>query len=418
MKTVIISTGDLTGGAARAAYSQGVGLRRIGEDVTMCVQRKSGSDEWVTQQSGKLNKVLNLVRPLSEKFPLRCYPQNQRAQWSLNWLPNPGLTPLVGSLKPDIINLHWVGGGFLPLNQLKNLSAPIVWSMHDMWAFTGGCHYDNFCGRFTGACGACPQLNEKEKDLSRKVYQKKKQFWSGLPITFVAASHWMAGEIKRSSLFHNSRIDIIPNGIDLQLFKPIIKAQARDILGLPLDGRYLLFGAMGIGSIAGTSDSRKGFQYLIPALDRLAASGDYNDLRLIIYGCSEPKEPLDLGFPIHFMGRVHDDTSLVLINSAADVTLVPSVQETFGLVAIESMACGTPVVAFGATGLLDIIDHKVNGYLAAPYEEEDFARGISWLLENNQRREEVAAVAREKCVKNYEITQIARKYKDLYNDIR
>jgi glycosyltransferase involved in cell wall biosynthesis len=324
---------------------------------------------------------------------------------------------MVDSFKPDIVNLHWVGGGFMPLNYLKNFSTPIVWSMHDMWALTGGCHYDNFCGRYTDSCGRCPQLSQKDKDLSHKIFHKKKKLWNGLPLTFVAASRWMAGEIKRSSLFNTSQVKIIPNGLDLQLYKPINKTQARNILGLPVDARYLLFGAMGIGSIAGTGDPRKGFQHLIPALKRMADSCNYDDLRIIIYGCSEPEEPIDLGFPIHFMGRIQDDVSLVLINSSADVTLVPSVQETFGLVAIESMACGTPVVAFGATGLLDIIEHKINGYLANAYEEKDFAKGISWLLDDDKRREKIASAAREKCEKEYEISNVAKKYRDLYSEL-
>ena len=417
MKTVIISTSDMTGGAARAAYSQASGLRHLGEDVTMCVQRKFGTDEWVLQQSGKINKILNLFRPFSESIPLKRYPQNNRGQWSLNWMPNPGLANRTNSLKPDIIHLHWIGGGFFPINQLQNLSSPIVWSMHDMWAFTGGCHYDNFCGRFTAACGSCPQLDGKEKDLSQKIFKKKKKLWDNVPITFVAASQWMATEIKRSNLFSESRVEVIPNGIDLQIFKPINKTTAREILGLPTNGNYLLFGAMGIGSISGTGDTRKGFQYLVPALKRLAASGNYHNLNLIIYGSSAPKETLDLGFPIHFIGRVHDETTLVLINSAADVTLVPSVQETFGLVATESMACGTPVVAFGATGLLDIIDHQINGYLAAPYDEKDFAYGITWLLDDDQRRQAVASAARQKCLKEYELKSIAKKFVNLYEEI-
>lgn len=412
MKTLFLSTSDIVGGAARATYWLARGLREIGQDVSMCVQQKSGDYSWAWMPAkSKIGKNVDLLRPSLDPLPLRIYPDRKRSQWSLNLLPNPKLISAISCLKPEIINLHWVGGGFLPISQFRNLTAPIVWSLYDMWAFSGGCHYDDFCGRFSGSCSSCPQLKSHSHDISHLIWSRKRRSWKGIPMTIVAPSTWLASEAKRSSLFHDLRVDVIPHGTDLSVFRPIDKPLAREILGLPKEGRLVLFGAMG-----GTGDVRKGYQYLEPALKRLAAMPGHEDLSLVIFGASEPAEVPRLGFPIYYLGRLHDDVSLAVLYSAADVTVTPSMQEAFGMTASESLACGTPVVAFGATGPLDVIDHKINGYLAAPYEMEDLANGISWVLDK-ARSKNLAFEARKKCETKFELNAVARQYVTLYEEL-
>lgn len=281
-----------------------------------------------------------------------------------------------------------------------------------MWPFTGGCHYDNFCDRFTGACGNCPQLNSKGRDISSLVLYNKMKSWSKLSMTIVAPSKWLAGEARRSRLFQDQRIEVIPHGTDLNVFKPIDKKLARNILGLPSDGYLVLFGAMG-----GTGDTRKGFQYLLPALKRLSAKTEHKDLRLMVFGANEPQQGIDLGFPVHYLGRLHDDISLAVLYAAADVTVTPSLQEAFGMTASESMACGTPVVAFGASGPLDVIDHKTNGYLADPYVMEDLANGISWILSDKERWQKLSVASRKKCEDYFELKAVAKQYSQLYKEL-
>ena len=161
----------------------------------------------------------------------------------------------------------------MPISQFRKLKVPIVWSLYDMWPFTGGCHYDSSCGRFIDLCGSCPQLGSHHKDISSLIIYKKREQWDGIPMTIISPSSWLASEAKRSRLFKNLRIEVIPHGTDLNLFKPIDKDYAKDILGLQKNRRYVLFGAMG-----GTSDPRKGYQYLEPALKRLAAMTGFEDL--------------------------------------------------------------------------------------------------------------------------------------------
>ncbi len=412
MKTLFISTSDIVGGAARATYWLAKGLRSIGQDLSMCVQQKSGDFPWVWKtKKNKFGAFSDLIRPELDTFPLRYYANRKRVQWSLNLLPNSKLTSAINALNPDIINLHWVGGGFLPISQFRHLNAPIVWSLYDMWSFTGGCHYDDSCGKFVDSCGSCPQLDSHLGDVSSYIHGKKAKHWQDIPMTIVAPSAWLAGEAKRSSLFRNLRVEVIPHGTDLNLFKPIDKDCAKEILGLQKNRRYVLFGAMG-----GTSDARKGYQYLEPALKRLAAMPGFEDLTLLVFGANEPPNPPKLGFPIHYVGRLHDDVSLAVLYSAADVTVTPSMQEAFGMTASESMACGTPVVAFGASGPLDVIDHQVNGYLATPYEVEDLANGISWVLDRS-RSKSLAFESRKKCESKFELSSVARQYANLYEEL-
>ncbi len=222
-----------------------------------------------------------------------------------------------------------------------------------MWAFTGGCHCSNNCDRFQQDCGNCPQLNRMgENDLSRSILRRKKEAWNGLDITIVTPSNWLAECAKESSLFKNWRIEIIYNGLDLNLFKPINKITACEIWNLPINKKLILFGAM-----SATSDYNKGFDLLYKGLKQLAVKWS-GKAELVVFGAGEPENTPDFGLPVHYLGRLHDDVSLALLYSAADVMVVPSRQEAFGQTASESLTCGTPVVSFGSTGLLDIVDNK------------------------------------------------------------
>jgi glycosyltransferase involved in cell wall biosynthesis len=412
LKIIFLSTSDIGGGAARATYWLAKGLQNNGQEVSMCVHRKYSDFPWVWKVARrKIENIFNLARPYFDAFPLFFYRKRKSVTWTVNLLPNSKLIDSVNKLNPDIINLHWIGEGFVSISQLSKFDKPIVWSLYDMWPFTGGCHYDASCGRYTEGCGSCPELQSGIKDLSSFVIGKKLKHWKNIPITVVAPSRWLAREAKKSILFRDKRVEVIPHGTNLDLFKPIDKCLAKDILGLDKDKRYVLF-----GSTAGIGDIRKGYQFLKPALIRLASKYGFDDVCLIIFGESEPIVKPNLGFPIQYIGRLSDDISLAVLYSAADVTVTPSMQEAFGMTASESMSCGTPVVAFAVSGPLDVIDHKLNGYLATPYDIEDFSDGIAWILEKD-RIQNLSLEARKKCENNFSLTDVARQYENLYNDL-
>ena len=412
MKVLHISTNDISGGAARAAYRLHTGLEDIGLESQMLVQEKYSNDKTVIAPKIRLFQGIAKAKLTIESLPLKLYPQKKNTPFFIQWLPD-RVIPKVAQINPDIINLHWISAGFMQIETFPKLKRPLVWTLHDMWGFTGGCHVTGECDRYKVSCGACPQLNSgKEWDLSRWVWQRKVKAWKNLNLTLVSPSHWLAQCAHSSSLFQNLRVEVIPHGLDTQKYRPINQHFAREALNLPQDKKLMLFGA-----IEATSDRNKGFHLLQPALQELSKSGWKDDLEVAIFGASQPDNPPDLGLKTHYLGHLHDDISLATVYSAADVMLVPSLQESFGQTASESLACGTPVVAFNSTGLKDIVDHQQNGYLAKPYEVEDFAKGITWVLENEQRLHKLSFYAREKAEQEFTLELQARRYLALFQEI-
>ncbi|MEA5597408.1 glycosyltransferase family 4 protein [Rivularia sp. UHCC 0363] len=412
MKILHLSTQDTNGGAARAAYRLHKGLQDIGQDSQMLVQEKSSSDKTVIAPKIRLFQGIAKTKLTFETLPLKLYKNRSKGTFFSQWLPD-RVVPQVAQTNPDIINLHWISGGFMQIESIAKLKQPLVWTLHDMWVFTGGCHVARDCQRYTQTCGACPQLNSsRERDLSRWVHNRKTKALGNLNLTLIAPSNWIAECARSSSLFKNSRVEVIPHGLNTQIYRPIKQNVAREILNLPQDKKLILFGA-----IEATSDKNKGFHLLQPTLQKLSQSGWSDNTEVIIFGASQPDNPPELGFKTHYLGHLYDDTSLAAVYSAADVMLVPSLQESFGQTASESLACGTPVVAFNATGLKDIVDHQQCGYLAKPYDVDDFAQGIIWVLENTQRHEKLSFYAREKAEREFTLELQAGRYLALYQEI-
>ncbi|WP_026735606.1 glycosyltransferase family 4 protein [Fischerella sp. PCC 9605] len=412
MKVLHISTSDTNGGAARATYRLHKGLRKIGVNSQMLVQEKSSDDKTVFAPEIRLFQGIARAKLTFEALPLKLYPQRAQTTFSLQWLPDT-IVSKVTQIAPDIINLHWISGGFMQIETITKLQRPLVWTLHDMWAFTGGCHCNGDCDRYQASCGGCPMLgSQKDRDLSRWIWQRKAKAWKNLNLTIVSPSSWLAKCASSSSLFQNLRIEVIPNGLDTQKYRPINQRIAREILNLPQDKHLILFGA-----IQATSDKRKGFHLLQAALKELSKAEWKDRLEIVIFGASQPEKPPDLAFNTHYLGHLYDDITLATAYSAADVMVVPSFQEAFGQTASESLACGTPVVAFNATGLKDIVDHQYNGYLAKPYEVDDLAKGIAWVIENQERHQKLSHHAREQAQQKFLIDTIARRYFNLFEDL-
>lgn len=408
MKILHLSTSDIDNGGARAAHRLHQGLRSLGCDSQMVVRAKFSTDSSVTAERSALTK---LSPPISG-LPLKLYTQQNAAMFSPQWFPDV-LASKVKDIQPEIINLHWICNGFLRIETLTKLKVPLVWTLHDMWPFTGGCDYTRDCENYKQSCGTCPQLSsDRSWDLSRWIWQRKAQSWKNTDLTLVATSSWMADCARSSSLFKDRRVEVIPLGLDTEKYKPINQQVARNLLNLPQDKQLVLFGA-----INATSDHRKGFQLLLPALQKISNCGWREQIDLIIFGSSKPDTPIDLGFKTHYLGHVRDDIMLALIYSAADVMVVPSIQEAFGQTASEALSCGTPVVAFNATGLKDIVDHQENGYLATPFEVEDLEKGIIWVLENKERHHKLKVHAREKSLREFASEVQARRYLFLYKEL-
>ena len=412
MKVVLLSNDDLQWGAGRAAFRIHQGLRRNKVDSRLLVQTKLSEDKTVIAPTTPLSKGLAKVRPTLDTLPLKFYPQFNQSVFSTQWLPDQILNQ-VNQVSPHIINLHNITVGYIQIETLKKFKQPLVWTLHDMWAFTGGCHYANECDRYQKNCGACPQLNsEKEGDLSRWVWQRKAKAWKDLNLTLVTPSDWLADLVKKSSLLQDFPVEVIANGLDTDRYKCVDKKVARSLLNLPQDKKIVLFGAS-----SSTSDKRKGFHLLLPALKKLFEINSELPIELVVFGASEPTELVDCPFKIHYLGTYKDDLSLSVVYSAADVMVVPSVYEVFGQTASEAMACETPVVAFATSGLKEIVDHQENGYLVQAFDINDLAHGIYWVLENSNRYQQLRDRARKKVEKEFNQIIQAQRYLDLFNKI-
>lgn len=408
MKSLLLSTSDIEGGAARAAYRLHQGLLAIGHDSQMLVRaRFSGQKSVLAEKS-----VLTKLGPQMNGWPLKLGSYQTKTLFSSQWFPD-AIAKNIAQLKPDIVNMHWVCNGFLKVETLPKLNKPLVWTLQDMWPFTGGCHYAETCDGYQDTCGKCPQLNsQKETDLSRKIWQRKQKAWQDINLTIVTPSHWMADCVRESSLFGHRRVEVIPFCLDVQKYRPVDKGFSRDLLGLPTDKLIILFGAL-----SATADLRKGFQLLQPALQQLSQAGWADRIEVAIFGADAPAEPVDLGFKAHYLGSFADDLSLSIAYSAADVMIVPSLYESFGQTASEGLACGTPVVAFNAAGQKDIVSHQETGYLVKPYEVDDLAHGMAWVLEDADRHHKLCEQARQAAVDRFALEIQARQYRSLFEEL-
>ena len=408
MKILIVNTYDILGGAARAAYRLYNALLAQGVDSQMLVQSKSSDDFSVIGSQTKFQKTLGKMRPTLDSIPVRRYPERTKTLFSPSWLPFAGLVDKINALNPDVVHLHWIAGGMLRIEDLAKINALIVWSLHDMWAFTGGCHYDEECEGYQKQCGACPVLaSDKDMDLSRKVWLRKQACFARLPnMTIIGLSKWLADCAESSSLFRNNPVVNLPNLIDTQTFAPFDQSEARQLFNLPAGKKLILFGAMGA-----TSDPRKGFKELAQALDHLLA-----DYELVVFGSSEPQIPQGFKQKAHYLGHLHDDVSLRVLYSAADVMVVPSLQENLSNAIMESIACGTPVVCFAIGGNADLIDHQHTGYLAQPFNTQDLANGINWVLQH-ENPQQLNQAARDKVLREFDSKVVANKYIRLYESL-
>jgi glycosyltransferase involved in cell wall biosynthesis len=379
MKVLLLSTYDIGQGAGRAAYRLYQGLRQAGIDAQILVHKKSADDSSVLSPTTPVEMAIAQTRARIDQFPLKFYPQREETYFSPQWLPD-RLAKKIRDLNPDVINVHWTQAGFMQIESLAQFHKPIVWTLHDQWALTGGCHYTNGCDRYQRGCGQCPQLgSQTQKDLSHWIWQRKAKAWKNLDLTVVALSHWLADCVRKSPLLQHYPLKIIPNGLDPKQYHPVDQAIAKDLLGLPSDKIIILFGAM-----QATSDRRKGFPILQEALTQLSQTEWQDKLQILIFGASEPENAPDFGLPTQYLGQLHDHLSLRLVYSAADVFLAPSLEDNLPNTVLEALTCGTPCVAFNIGGMPDLIQHQKNGYLAEPFNVDDFVAGIIWFCIKSQ----------------------------------
>jgi glycosyltransferase involved in cell wall biosynthesis len=412
LSVVHLAQSDTEGGANKAAYRIHKNLQDIGLRSTFHVGRKHGSDPSVVPAHlpGVGGFASDVVAYLNAAT-LKRYPQRASAAFSPACLSYGHLDRKLLA-NADVICAHWIAGAFLNFRQLSAVTRPMVWRLSDIWPFSGGCHYPGDCDRFQLACGSCPQLGSAtENDLSRRGFDARDRGYRNLDLTIAAPSRWIAGLARRSRLFGGRRIEHIPTGVDLAVFRPRDRGEARRHLGLPEVGPVALFGALGA-----TEDPRKGYSHLIRTIENLAAAGR-RDLTLVVFGgVTEGGSASIAGFPVRHLGRIDGEDALARVYSAADVLIAPFLEDNLPNVVLEAIACGTPVAAFAAGGIPDAIDHEINGFLAPVGNESELARGVSLLLDRTGDpglRNSARALAESR----FDLGQCSRLYARLFEDV-
>jgi glycosyltransferase involved in cell wall biosynthesis len=407
MNILFISTSDLHGGAAIAAFRLMNALQDEGMNVNMLVRDKRSSNGNVIEVGNKTINEWNFLWERGKIFMANRFSRKNLFDISIA---NTGVpvTELPEFQYADIIHLHWINQGMLSVKEIGRILASgkkVVWTMHDMWPFTGICHHAENCTNYHRECGRCPYLVAPSRnDLSNKIFKQKQTTYSLGKITFVACSNWLKDLAEKSPLTTAHRVISIPNPIDTRHYRPIDKIGTRKKLQLPLDKKIVLFAAVK------TSDKRKGSDYLIEA-SRLMKQHTDNVLFLIA-GNNGKEIANQLALPTQSMGFVAPENMPDVYN-AADVFVTPSLQENLPNTIMEAMACGTPCVGFCIGGIPEMIDHLKTGYVAKYKNAADLAKGLFWTLFEADT-ETLSANAREKVVKTYAQEIVSAQYKQIY----
>jgi glycosyltransferase involved in cell wall biosynthesis len=409
----------LRGGAATAA-------RRLHERLVRCGSASLlghrpgiiGPDRTYLPMFRQRSGLPDLLHRLHYRLPVwgfpRAFLQGRPAGYEqFSFCKNPFDCRLdLGRHAADIINLNWIADwldypsffGFLPAG------FPLVWTLHDMNAFTGGCHYSWDCDRFKTGCGDCPQLNHRRnpRDPSRANAALKRRLLAGRNLHIVANSRWLEARARESFALRDSRsYRTIHCGLDTEVFSPQDRAQCRRLLGVPEDAVVVCFGAESI------DNRRKGFALLRQALERVAARHRVH--ALYFGGKGAGLLPATMGQT--YVGTIDSAHTQAQVYSAADLFVIPSLYEAFGLTALESMACGVPVVGFATGGIPDMVEPGATGLLARPADPADLATRIEYLIGHAEERQAMGRRARARVEERFTEAIQAEKYLALFESI-
>ena len=421
MKILIVNYSDTDGGASVGTFKLFESLQKIQVNIQMLVgDKKKNNDSIIGLNEGKLSKISggfsNFYRKTVNKLLVLKYKRtktNKFGAFSVQKANNRKLVRKINAINPDIVHLNWICKNFLSIEDISKINAPIVWSLRDMWAYTGGCHYvsnegTGECEKYIMDCGKCSLLgSKKQKDLSFSVLQKKKKSFAGKDMTLIGLSRWMADCAKKSAVFADKKVVNLPNCINTTFFKPLPKDESRKYWKLPENKKLILFGA-----VSATSRAYKGFSELIEALNKV----NTDNIECVVFGANKPNKPINIPCKINYLGYVSKKIDLVNLYCACDIVIVPSLRENLSNVIMEALSCGVPVACFDIGGNSDMVEHKKNGYLTKPFDTDDLAFGIDWILDV-ANYEKLQKYAREKITVEFDYSVVAPKYLKLYEEI-
>ncbi|MFS4461099.1 glycosyltransferase [Bdellovibrio sp. HCB2-146] len=410
MKILLINAYLNQGGASKSTYRLFGKLKeRPDTTVKLFVTKSNIVERNIVAPSGKFASLLGNIRSAVSSLVYRLL-YKPTGMFSVPWMANRDLKNVLTEFAPDVIHVNWLDSATLSLNDLEKSKIPVIWTMHDSWLMTGGCHVPDKCDRHAFQCGQCPTLKSKNNfDLSRLFWKQKASFFKRMQsvTTITAPSKWLYQQAKQSPLLPNQAIYHVPNGIDHTIFKPFETHIARRLLNIPENKSVIT-----IAGVSMSSDKNKGLDLIEESLKILTPESRKNILILIIGSDQKERTSTFCGFSAMHIGMLHDDVSIALYLSASDVFCIPSRSENFPNALLEALSCGIPSVGFSVGGIPDIIQHKQNGYLAKPYSPGEFAAGIEYCLGLNKSKDDIAQT-----VSQFSIEAAVTKYQDLYLDL-
>jgi glycosyltransferase involved in cell wall biosynthesis len=418
LKVVHLNTYDGNGGAGRACLRLNLALNATGEvNSEIVVYYKFGKNAAVkTFANNVLKRGYAAATIIAERLLTKRYLKPVKVPFSFTWFGYSVINhPMV--LAADIIHLHWVNHSFLnpkQLAELAKLNKPIVWTFHDSNAFTGGCHVRYSCNHFENECGNCPVLiDANPQDQSHKIWKQKNAAYQQLHFNIIAPSNWMKNSILRSSLMKGKPVTIIPNTLETNVFQPQNQQIARAKMNFPNDKFIFLTGFM-----PSKKDSHKGAAYLLESLELLAAKRSIvaENIELVVFGNRNTEDVPVFPFKTTFLGTISEDEKLAACYAAADAFLIPSLEDNLPYTVMESLACGTPVIAFKTGGIPDMVQHEFNGFLAEYKSSANFCAGMEWII-NYPVKEALRMNARETVMQKFSEEVIAQKHLELYKSL-
>ncbi len=335
-----------------------------------------------------LNKIFIIIEKILKSFFLH----SPRSTFTLGFF-GFDITKLRDYKDADIIHIHWLSQGFIKFRYISKINKPIVWTMRDMWPFTGGSHYTMDFEKYEKG-----YLSKMIKNLKKKIYNKN--------IKFIAISNWLKNKAEKSDVLKDHEIQTIYNNIQLNDFNMISKEKARSILKISTNKQIILYGAQNPQS------KRKGWEVFVESLKKI----DKSKYLLCIFGKFWSQKTLDeIGIEYMNFGFINDNKKLNAIYSSADIFIASSIQEAFGKTWAEAMACGTPVVCFKNTSASEIIDHKQDGFIVEEADSQKLKEGIDWLCEEVKKKKFDNNLRNK--IFNFDANLIAKKYIDVYQKV-
>jgi glycosyltransferase involved in cell wall biosynthesis len=415
VNVIHVNTTDGTGGAGRAARRLHDALEQHGITSHLVVGSKQSGDPDATEISAAVRPIAGRLPRLEKVLPrLNRFPGEMALPY-----PSSRQFDRTGLFKgADLVHLHNLHGKYFDYRVLPRWSTtrPIVWTLHDMWPLTGHCAFSLDCPRWQRGCGECPMFLPGMKrldaipqplwDNSAPEWVRKRATYAKTPLAIVAPSRWLLDLASQSMLAsHPETVFLqIPYGLDTDRYRPIAKPEARRLLGLEQDRPMLFFGA------ADVADERKGARHLLNALHGPELA-PYEPQLLTIGKAAGLEHEYSA---VRSFGTVDDEALQALIYSAADVALAPSIADNQPLIALEAMACGTPVVAFAVGGLPEIVRDGVSGFCVPRSDSVALAAAVAPLLANPDLHDRLSEAARRLVLAEHALSRYASSYRDIY----